>query len=119
MTQDHWALHADIRRFVYESALGNGHEPSRLLRQARDMLSTLGQMIDHATEFTVGDVKVCYRDEGRWAVMSGGLVLRDDGEWVHEPIPSNRTDEFKEHTRFALPDALERAGLSRPTLEED
>lgn len=42
-------LQADIRRWVYESALGDGHEPSRLLRKARDELAVAADALSSLT----------------------------------------------------------------------
>ena len=36
----------------------------------------------------------------RWAVVDKGCALDKDGDWVQEPIPSSRTDEYLETTRF-------------------
>jgi hypothetical protein len=36
----------------------------------------------------------------RWSVCNGPDVLHADGNWVHEPLPSNRADDFIGTTRF-------------------
>jgi hypothetical protein len=36
-----------------------------------------------------------------WAVVAGRDVLNKDYKWVFEPLPSNRTPEFVEQTRWA------------------
>jgi hypothetical protein len=36
----------------------------------------------------------------KWAVYCRSFVLTKSGEWVFEPIPSSRTDEFIADTRF-------------------
>lgn len=35
-----------------------------------------------------------------WVVFHKSYVLGKDGEWHYEPLPSSRTDEFIELTRF-------------------
>ncbi len=39
-------------------------------------------------------------DTGMYAVREGGYCLNRNGEWEYEPLPSNRTDGFKERCRF-------------------
>lgn len=39
-----------------------------------------------------------------WVINENRMLLGKDGEWHYEPLPSSRTDEFKELTRFASPD---------------
>lgn len=49
------------------------------------------------------EVKIVYRDVNKWAVMVGGThVLDAEYELLYESMPSSRTDEFKEKTRFSL-----------------
>lgn len=45
-------------------------------------------------------VEVEWRSDDKFAVKHGGMVLTKEGEWEYEPMPSSRTDEFKERTRF-------------------
>ena len=43
----------------------------------------------------------------RWAIMNIGNCLGKDGLWMFESLPSSRTDEFLEMTRWPSPrDAL-------------
>jgi hypothetical protein len=37
----------------------------------------------------------------RWAVRLFGACLNRDGDWEDEPLPSNRSDAFKQRCRFA------------------
>lgn len=58
----------------------------------------------------------CFAGEGphkpltdTYAIRKGGLCLNDADEWVFEPIPSSRDDEFFAHHRWSLDEALVRA----------
>lgn len=58
----------------------------------------------------------CFAGEGphkpphdTWAVRLRGWCLDIEGDWIHEPIPSSRDDEFYALTRWPLAEALERA----------
>lgn len=67
-------------------------------------------ILDCARSFEIAErIYVDWRDDGKWAVVSDGFVLDTAGEWVYEPRPSNRSDEFIERTRFKLSDAIARA----------
>lgn len=41
----------------------------------------------------------------RWAVRCGEQCMSINGEWDHEPMPSNRDDRFYATFRFATPEA--------------
>lgn len=45
-------------------------------------------------------------DADVWAIRKGPRVLNRQGEWVHEPLPSSRTDAFFAACRFSLDEAL-------------
>lgn len=49
------------------------------------------------------------RDRDAWAIVNAGCCLNTEGEWEVEPMPSNRTDEFKARTRFPIAEAMQRA----------
>jgi len=49
---------------------------------------------------TVWGVNIEWRGDDKYAVTHLSSCLNDVGEWVHEPIPSSRTDEFIAATRF-------------------
>ena len=55
-------------------------------------------------------VSVAYRGHGKWAVVrgsaDGGPVLRHDGNWVRERIPSSRDDDWLAEHRYSLDEAL-------------
>jgi hypothetical protein len=70
--------------------------------QTEDLLSL-------ARSFQIGKLSVEWRDDDLWAVTDCGSVLSSDGEWVFEPLPSRRTDEFKARTRFDRETAIEMA----------
>ena len=75
------------------------------------------EMLSKATRFDMGlfngsEVTVEVRrseDATRWAVLCGGSVLNEDGEWEYEPTSSSRDDDFIARTRFDLDDAWSRA----------
>ena len=62
-----------------------------------------------ARSFQIGKLSVEWRNDDLWAVTDCGSVLSSDGEWVFEPLPSRRTDEFKARTRFDRDTAFEMA----------
>jgi hypothetical protein len=39
-------------------------------------------------------------DSVRWAILQGGACFSKDRKWVREPMPSSRTNDFFEATRF-------------------
>lgn len=54
-------------------------------------------------------IKVEWRGTGLWAITNAGHCLNKDNQWEYEPLPSNRSDDFIERTRFTLNEALRRA----------
>ena len=62
------------------------------------------------------DLSVEERGEGRWAVLHLSYCLGRDGEFVYEPSPSNRTDEFLAGHRFGLDEALALAKRAAPDV---
>jgi hypothetical protein len=64
--------------------------------------------------FQIGRLTVAWRADDLWAVTDCGSVLASDGEWLYEPLPSNRTDEFKAKTRFDRDTAI---GLAKKLQE--
>jgi hypothetical protein len=66
-----------------------------------------------ATEFTCGNFTISSRGNGKWAVLDVPWVLNRNGEFEHEPLNSNRTDEFLERTRYTFEEAWQKlAGLT-------
>lgn len=53
----------------------------------------------------------------RWAVLWFSNSLNTDGVWDYEPLPSNRTDDWKNTHRFPLDQALAHARRILPDLE--
>lgn len=54
------------------------------------------------------------RDNDSWAIVHRRMNYTRDGQWVPEPLPSNRTDDFLARARWKLPEALvEAVNLSR------
>jgi len=65
-------------------------------------LSICALPFDH-DEADLWTVRVAWRGGDRYAVCLRGYVLavgHPEPEWVYEPIPSSRTDEFKARTWF-------------------
>lgn len=46
------------------------------------------------------EIRVVYRGKGKWAVVQDELCMSVDGEWLYEPIPSSRTNEWLVRHRF-------------------
>lgn len=44
-----------------------------------------------------------------WAVRKGGMCLTNEDEWIWEPQPSSRDEEFYERTRWIMGVALKKA----------
>ena len=45
-------------------------------------------------------------DADRWAILLGRECYTRNGEWIWEPQPSSRTEEFYQATRYTLVEAL-------------
>jgi hypothetical protein len=81
----------------------------------RVQYSAMRRLIDKAVIFEIGYDKDGYhvtvekRSDGRWAVVQLGFVLNDVEEWEYECLPSNRSDEFLERTRYPFDVAMEKA----------
>lgn len=54
-----------------------------------------------------------WRPTDVWAVRKRGWCLDIDGDWVYEPLPSSRDEDFKARCRFTLDEALVRAEQAR------
>lgn len=78
------------------------------------------KLFDRATRFEltnpadlgariVVEIRSYREDSDVWAVTNGaeGCYNLKKQEWVYEPSPSNRTDEFIEQTRYPLDQAWE------------
>lgn len=69
----------------------------------------LKKLLAMATKFQVTrDISMESRsaDSSTWAVVHYGSVLNRDGGWEYEPMPSYRTEEFIQRTRFPLDEAI-------------
>lgn len=69
---------------------------------------TTDEMLKLATRFQISeDITVEKRGENKWAiVVFGQTVLDNNMERHYEPLPSNRSEEFIQSTRFTLTDAF-------------
>lgn len=97
---------AQLRKFVYESALGNGHEPSRLLRLARDQLSEAADALERAERDKDQIV------ENAVSVLTGGCA--DHGKLSFEAF----TQAGGGACPICLTSALERAERERDEAQE-
>jgi hypothetical protein len=72
-------------------------------------IDKLESMLNRAVRFQVGeDIHIEKRGENRWCVSAfGGTVVDRDLQRHHEPMPSNRTEEFIAATRFSLEEAFD------------
>ena len=97
---------------------------------------TAMQVTQHITEVTVSVLPIGHIERGTWGlqVVYRGHALDDDptgdryavkhlsrclnrdGKWEMEPIPSERSDEFIERTRFGYWEALQRACEQAPLI---
>lgn len=50
-----------------------------------------------------------YRGQDSWAVCHGGMVLSKAGEWVAEPRPTDRPDDWLKNHRFNKLSAMRQA----------
>lgn len=80
------------------------------LSTANSRIAELEALVAMATRYTVGDTQAFFltvekRGEG-WAVRLGTYVLNRSGSFEYEPMPSNRSAEFVERTRYTREEAL-------------
>lgn len=80
-----------------------------------NMVPDIEQLDNYATTYSLGDNNIYSRPitielraqidgPDRWAaVMDKTWCLSKDMEWLYEPMPSNRSDEFISKTRFDTP----------------
>jgi len=80
--------------------------------QARitELESIVADRLSKATKFCVFSkndmhIYVELRSNGLWAVTHLGECLTADGDWLYEPLSSNRTEDFLARTRFSFNDA--------------
>lgn len=48
-------------------------------------------------------VTIVRRGKNSWVIKDGPMLLNKDGDWVYEPMPSSRADEFRISTQFDSP----------------
>lgn len=77
---------------------------------------TVTELADDDVNTTIWAIKVEWRAGDRWAVTNIGRCLNTNGEWDHEPSPSNRDDEFLRTHRFSLNEAQSLALEAYPKL---
>lgn len=72
-------------------------------------MKTKDEMLAMAVKFQVEeDITIEKRGSSTWAVVVfGGTVLDRDMNRHYEPMPSSRTQEFIDATRFSLEEAFE------------
>lgn len=63
-----------------------------------------GHLIEDISHWKIGNpnnAMICYRGPDKWCISDNmGDCLNKQGEWESESLPSSRTDEFLERTRF-------------------
>lgn len=76
--------------------------------EAADVIEELENILSKVNSFKIGEnIFIENRGPDIWAIVKDGMVLNNQGVWEHEPIPSNRSDEFIARTRFPLSEAWE------------
>jgi len=93
---------------------GRGDESGNFVCTKDTIIADLRARLAAASEFSFGERIAIMRRKQRdgavkWSVNDGGSVLNADGEWEHEPSPSNRSDEFIAATRFTFEEAWAKA----------
>ncbi len=63
----------------------------------------LGECIFHKRPIVI-ERRLQIDDTEKWVLKMHEWVLGKDGDFHYEPMPSSRTDEFIENTRFNSPD---------------
>lgn len=64
---------------------------------------------DDSRLVTIRRMRSPYYEGTRYAVRIRGCVLSVDGDWVYEPMPSERDDAFYERCRFKSFEAAQKA----------
>jgi len=76
-------------------------------KRAKELLA-LQELLAHATVFLFEPYTIEKRGEDQWAVCNAGCCWSKSNEgFIYEPMPSSRTPEFIEDTRFELEEAIE------------
>lgn len=70
---------------------------------------------DEGAKRSAGRISVEHRGGDSWAVVDGCMCATRDLEWIFEPSPSNREDDFVARTRFPFNEAIDIA--SRIAIE--
>jgi hypothetical protein len=84
------------------------------LNSSRQEINELKSILSYATRFELGKdefggiVAVEARGKDLWCVSAGGECLTVDGDWIYEPLPSNRTSLFIRKARFSFDEAMRR-----------
>lgn len=71
---------------------------------------------EDSINFSTYAIEVERKSPDRWAVLHHRFALGTDGDWDYEPLPSERTDEWKATHRFDLDTALELAKAAAPNV---
>jgi hypothetical protein len=84
------------------------------LEQAQRRIAELGKTVAtrlaKAVKFCVYSqnnyrIYIELRGDDLWAITHLGECMTVDGNWVYEPLPSNRSEEFLAQTRFPFDQA--------------
>lgn len=87
---------------VIEAYQNQAHDPIF----NRYVLATRFTLVDQSPEF-MGGLHIEWRSKDRWVIVDTPHLYTRKGEWVHEPLNSNRTEEFLAQTRYTLDEAWE------------
>lgn len=87
--------------------------PLPTVRVTRYEVSCLPPDHHHAADFTV---TVECDEQGRWMVRRGAQVLSQEGVWVPEPGPFERTREWEQAHLFTEAEAVRLARVAVPNL---
>lgn len=89
------------------------------------MKLSIEELVAMATEFEwpyyVDDhyrVTISKRGDDQWAVLDGDMCWTRNGEWVHEPLPSSRSEAFLKQARYTLEGALAAAQAAQADLDD-
>lgn len=72
---------------------------------------------DDNANYSAWCIKVEAAGKGRWAVRHVGMCLNKKGKWIHEPLPSSRTEKWLKQVRWdSAEEAIAAALRAEPTL---
>lgn len=105
---------------LYDAVVRENLELRKLLAGAqahKERYYALKRQFQMASRFLVREsphhytlnIEVLRTGADSWAVMQGGNVLNNEGEFEYQPMPSSRDEDFLARTRFDFKTAMEKA----------